>query len=69
MRFLKNPRTNPYMNLALDEYAMKHIDVGEDYFYLWRNEPSVIIGKNQNAAEEVNHQCRKACLRGWCCLP
>ena len=51
MRFLKNPRTNPYMNLALDEYAMKHIDVGEDYFYLWRNEPSVIIGKNQNAAE------------------
>ena len=56
MRFLKNPRTNPYMNLALDEYAMKHIDVGEDYFYLWRNDPSVIIGKNQNAAEEVNQE-------------
>ncbi|HLV50300.1 MAG TPA: lipoate--protein ligase [Erysipelothrix sp.] len=54
MRFLKNPRTNPYMNLALDEYAMKHIDVGEDYFFIWQNEPSVIIGKNQNAVQEVN---------------
>lgn len=54
MRFLKNPRTNPYMNLALDEYAMKHIDVGEDYFFIWQNEPSVIIGKNQNAMQEVN---------------
>ncbi len=42
------------MNLALDEYAMKHIKVEEDFFFLWQNEPSVIIGKNQNAAEEVN---------------
>lgn len=42
------------MNLALDEYAMKHINVEEDFFFLWQNEPSVIIGKNQNAAEEVN---------------
>lgn len=56
MRFLKNPRTNPYMNLALDEYAMKHIDVKEDFFFLWQNEPSVIIGKNQNAVEEVNQE-------------
>lgn len=44
------------MNLALDEYAMKHIDVKEDFFFLWQNEPSVIIGKNQNAVEEVNQE-------------
>ena len=44
------------MNLALDEYAMKHINVDEDFFFLWQNEPSVIIGKNQNAAEEVNQE-------------
>lgn len=54
MRYLINKSTNPYYNLALDEYAMKHIDIDEDFFFLWRNEPSVIIGKNQNAAEEVN---------------
>ncbi|NLW14724.1 MAG: lipoate--protein ligase [Erysipelothrix sp.] len=54
MRFIKNSSTNPFFNLALDEYAMRHIDVEEDFFFLWQNEPSVIIGNNQNAAEEVN---------------
>lgn len=54
MRYLINKSTNPYFNLALDEYAMKNINIDEDFFFLWRNEPSVIIGKNQNAAEEVN---------------
>ena len=56
MRYLKNPSTNPYFNLALDEYAMKHIDCDEDFFFLWQNEPSVIIGKNQNTAEEINQK-------------
>lgn len=54
MRYLLNSSTNPYFNLALDEYAMKHIDVGEDFFFLWQNAPSVIIGKNQNTVEEIN---------------
>ncbi|CAM3669951.1 lipoate--protein ligase [Erysipelothrix urinaevulpis] len=56
MRYLINNSTNPYFNLALDEYAMKHIDVDEDFFFLWRNEPAVIIGKNQNTAEEINQK-------------
>lgn len=56
MKYLKNPSTNPYFNLALDEYAMKHIDCDEDFFFLWQNAPSVIIGKNQNAAQEVNQK-------------
>ena len=54
MRYLINKSTNPYFNLALDEYAMKHINVDDDFFFLWQNEPSVIIGNNQNTAEEVN---------------
>ena len=56
MRYLINKSTDPYFNLALDEYAMKHIDVDEDFFFLWRNEPAVIIGKNQNTAEEINQK-------------
>lgn len=56
MRYIINKSQNPYFNLALDEYAMKHIDVDDDFFFLWRNEPSVIIGKNQNAVEEVNQK-------------
>ncbi|PKM64358.1 MAG: lipoate--protein ligase [Firmicutes bacterium HGW-Firmicutes-20] len=54
MRYLINKSTNPYFNLALDEYALKHINLDEDFFFLWRNEPSVIIGKNQNTVEEIN---------------
>ncbi|MDP3306077.1 MAG: lipoate--protein ligase [Erysipelotrichaceae bacterium] len=54
MRYLLNKSTNPYFNLALDEYALKHIHLDEDFFFLWRNEPSVIVGKNQNTLEEIN---------------
>lgn len=56
MRFLKNSNTNPFFNLALDEYAMKYIDVDEDFFFLWQNEPSVIVGNNQNTVEEINQK-------------
>jgi lipoate---protein ligase len=56
MRYIINKRVNPYFNLALDDYAMRHIDVDEDFFILWQNEPSVIIGKNQNAVEEINRE-------------
>lgn len=54
MRYLINKSTNPYFNLALDEYAMKHLDVDDDIFFLWQNKPAVIIGKNQTALEEIN---------------
>src|SRR5699024_7638097 len=56
MRYILNKSLDPYFNLALDEYAMKHIDVDEDLFFLWQNAPSVIIGKNQNTAEEINQK-------------
>lgn len=54
MRYILNKSTNPFYNLALDEYAMTQIDVDEDFFILWQNEPSIIIGKNQNTLEEIN---------------
>jgi len=52
MKLLINRSTNPAFNLALEEYAltqMKH-----DIIILWRNLPSVIIGCNQNAVEEMD---------------
>ncbi|NLY62284.1 MAG: lipoate--protein ligase [Erysipelothrix sp.] len=54
MRYIINTSTDPYYNLALDEFAMRHIDTDEDFFFLWRNAPAVIIGKNQNTVEEIN---------------
>lgn len=46
--------TKPQYNLAMEEYAVKHLYQGEDILLLWQNEPSVIIGRNQNTVEEIN---------------
>ncbi len=44
--------TNPYFNLAMEEYFLKNFS--EDIFILWRNEPAIIVGKNQNTISEIN---------------
>lgn len=52
MLLIYNEKTNPYFNLAMEEYLLKNFD--EDLFILWRNEPSIIVGKNQNTLSEIN---------------
>lgn len=54
MRFLKNTCTDPYFNMAFDEYCLEHLSLEEPVFYLWKNRPSVIIGANQEVHTEVN---------------
>ncbi len=46
---------DPRINLAIEEYLLKTMDVEKDpvlLFYI--NQPSIIIGKNQNTIEEIN---------------
>ncbi|HRP90043.1 MAG TPA: lipoate--protein ligase [Edaphocola sp.] len=50
--------TDPYFNIATDEYILKHIK--EDCFMLWRNDNAIIIGKYQNALAEINYEYVKA---------
>lgn len=52
MLLIYNDNTNPYFNLAMEEYLLKNST--EDLFILWRNKPSVIVGKNQNTLSEIN---------------
>ena len=52
MRAVYNCSVDPYFNLAAEEYLLMNADC--DVFMLWRNSPSVIVGKNQNAWAEVN---------------
>jgi len=54
MLLIQRHQTNPYFNIAAEEYVLKHFS--EDVFMLWQNEPSVIIGKHQNTLAEINHQ-------------
>lgn len=49
-----NNITDPRINLAIEEYILKHLDIEETYLLFYINEPSIIIGKNQNTIEEIN---------------
>ena len=51
MKYLRLKTTDPYYNLAVEEYLLRQSE--DDCFMLWQNTPSVIIGKNQNAYTEV----------------
>ena len=52
MLCIQDQRTDPYFNLAAEEYVLKNFT--EDCFMLWRNEPSIIVGKHQNTLAEIN---------------
>ncbi len=52
MKYIRLNTTDPYLNLAVEEYLFRHAD--DDVFMLWQNAPSVILGKNQNVYAEVD---------------
>lgn len=46
--------TDPYFNIATDEYILKYLD--EDCFMLWRNDNAIIVGQYQNTLAEINYE-------------
>jgi len=53
MRIILQPTHDPYFNIATEEYLLKQGN--DDYIILYRNTPSVIVGKHQNTMAELNH--------------
>lgn len=45
---------DPRVNLALEEHCLRHKEMTGDYLLFYVNEPSIIIGRNQNTIEEIN---------------
>lgn len=56
MRYIVNNCNNPYYNIALEAYAFRELVDEDELFILWINEPSIIIGRHQNAIEEINKE-------------
>lgn len=53
MLCILSPSNDPYFNLASEEYLLKNVE--EDVFLLYRNLPSIVVGKHQNSLAEINY--------------
>ncbi|GAA4067684.1 lipoate--protein ligase [Amphibacillus indicireducens] len=55
MKFIDNQGiTDPYINLAIEEYVLNNFGEEDTYLLFYVNRPSIIIGRNQNTIEEIN---------------
>lgn len=52
LNFVISPQTNPYWNIAVENYLVESTD--RITLYLWRNRRTVVIGQNQNPFSECN---------------
>lgn len=60
LKVFQYPGTDPYMNLAMEQHLLERVEKGTCVLYLWQNEHTVVIGRNQNAWKE----CRTSLLEG-----
>ena len=54
MIYIESESTDPTYNLALEETLFSEKSSGETCFMLWQNDRTVVIGRHQNAAEEID---------------
>ena len=58
IRIYESPYFDPYINLAIEKQIMDTTPAGVCVLYLWQNQNTVVIGRNQNAWLE----CRTSLL-------
>ena len=51
-KIVRSNSFDPWFNLALEEYLMQNVSGHEVISYLWQNDRTVVIGRNQNAWKE-----------------
>ncbi|WP_339020774.1 lipoate--protein ligase [Spiroplasma endosymbiont of Atherix ibis] len=56
MFIYKTSCVDPTFNLATEEYFVKAKKYKEPILFLWQNDNTIVVGRNQNAAWEINLQ-------------
>lgn len=54
IRVLKSITTNPWFNLAIEDWVFRDMDPNTKILFLWRNQETVVIGRFQNPWVECN---------------
>lgn len=54
MIFVPNENHDPRVNLAIEQFLLQEMPLDEPILLFYINEPSIIIGRNQNTIEEIN---------------
>ena len=59
LKTIETKNTDPYHNLALEWQLMQTLGENDIILYLWQNEKTVVIGKNQNAYAQCSVELLK----------
>lgn len=52
---LVTKNTDPYINAATEEYLLKKFNSGDEpIIYLWQNDKTIVVGRNQNTFKQIN---------------
>ena len=52
--FIESNSNDPRFNLALEQYVFDEMPNDREYFWLWQNHNTIVVGKHQNTAQEIN---------------
>ncbi len=56
IRYIVTGETDPYKNMAMEEYLFHRVGPTEVILFLWQNERTIVIGRNQNPWKECKVQ-------------
>ena len=60
LQFVVSDQTNPYWNIAVENYLLSLPETEVVTLYLWKNRRTVVIGQNQNPFSECNVEALEA---------